>query len=344
MNLFDIKFKDFLPLLNHQFKDESQMLAKIEEVGKIFNHYRENLHLYRKDTALVAAYCVYYFTTNLPKLDAVLELLPDESLDLNSFDEIIDIGCGPGTFLIALARHMKNEQRLIGIDISKEMLEQAKSICDHYIPEKNLSLAEKYQDQGAKNKLVLFTHSLNEMQIEDALKYIDQIKPDKILFIEPGTKELFEKILSLRDKLIKDFQCVYPCKSNSGCPLDSNSDWCHQYIMVKHSQEVESMTQKLSRNRRLLPLTVHLYSKEKMSVKRSKAFLVRVLKPSKFALNWEACILEGESQKTITLEIMLKPYSKQEKKELHDITAGHEFDFEIVKELGDGRLRAKLIS
>ncbi|MCO4755923.1 MAG: hypothetical protein KC478_15690 [Bacteriovoracaceae bacterium] len=96
-----LSFEELRPYLLHQFKNESQMLSSIEEVGKFFNFYRDNLDKYLNEERLVSAYCAYWLTTNYPKLFEVLKLLP-KSFDISSFDRVVDIGTGPGTFMLAL--------------------------------------------------------------------------------------------------------------------------------------------------------------------------------------------------------------------------------------------------
>lgn len=79
------------------------------------------------------------FTTPLPNLS---ELAPD--LNINS--RILDLGCGYGRALFYL--YQKGFKNLVGIDISKELIDQAKKTCPnakYYVQDfESISLKERF--------------------------------------------------------------------------------------------------------------------------------------------------------------------------------------------------------
>lgn len=330
----------------YEFKGEDQLLKSVAQVGKLFNFYRENLDEYKNDEQLVSAYCAYYLTTNYPKLFETLKLL-GQNFDLNSFSRVVDIGTGPGTFLLGLSELLAPEVELGGVDISPTMLRQARKILDGLRPDREVALSqylgELFSIKPQKGKsLLLFTHSLNEMTPQQGIDYAKALNPDSILLIEPGTKESFGKALKLREWAIsQDYHVTYPCFSNASCPLNLEQDWCHQFIQVTHSDDVERMTQKLHRNRRLLPMVVQLYQKQ--CVERSdNARLIRVKTPTKHSLEWQLCHRDGEMNAVFDAEISKRGYSKKEIKELEDINAGIDVRFEVEKRM-EQKSRIKLL-
>ncbi len=342
MDYETISFEALRPYLAHEFKNESQMLKAIERVGKLFNHYRENLSDYREDPELVSAYCAYYLTTNYPKLFEVEKLLGGK-LRFEDFNRIIDIGTGPGTFLLALDKICDESSRLEGVDISQTMLDQAARILEGLAPGREFKLGKHVSPrQEGDETLLIFTHSLNEMPLESAANYIEKVRPKAILLIEPGTKEVFSRVLELRKFCIDSGMNVqYPCFSNGPCPLNLEEDWCHQFIQVKQADDVESMTQKLHRNRRLLPLTVQLYTRSEATLDSSKARLVRVKRPTKHSLEWQLCEANESSNQVFDVEVPKRGLSKRQIKEAQEIMAGEEVEYEVSKALeGKTRIRA----
>lgn len=331
----EINLQNLMPHLLYQFKSEHELEKTIEKVGQIFNHMRENIESYANDEKMISAYVAYYLSTNIPKLSHVLDMV---GIDLNDYENFYDIGTGPGTFLIA-AHAMNPKLNLVGIDKSDLMLAQAMQILKGLGVNSDYSLGKKVGEFEKKKSLVLFSHSLNEMSENEVGNYLKLIEDQDVLIIEPGTMEVFNKLMPIREKMIeRGYEVKFPCHSNKACQLNPATDWCHQYIMVKHNDEVERLTQKLHRNRRLMPLSVFFYSKS-AEAQTCMARLIRVHKPTKFSIEWEVCMSDHSIQR---LEIPIKHYSKKEQKELLKVTAGSAVNFEVIKELSD-RLRVKLI-
>lgn len=330
----EINLENLRPHLLYQFKSEHELEKSIEKVGHIFNHMRENLDKYSSDEKLISAYVAYYLATNYPKLASVLSMV---DIKLEDYETIVDIGTGPGTFLFA-AHALNPSIELVGIDKSDLMLTQAMKLMKGLGVNSPSSFGTKLISQKREKTLFLFSHSLNEMSESEIDKYIKEIGDQDILVIEPGTKEVYQKLMIFREKMIGlDYHIHFPCSSNASCNMDAEHDWCHQYIMVKHSEDVERMTQKLHRNRRLLPLVVHYYSK-KIRKTATRATLVRVFKPTKHSFEWEVCMPDHS---LIRLEIPIKKYAKKEQKQILNITAGAKVEFEVLKELKD-RLRVEV--
>ena len=330
-----ISLSEIKDCLLYEFKDDHALGKSIEEVGKIFNHMRDHLSDYYDDEKLISAYVAYYFTTNIPKFEKAITMA---GVDLSEYDNLVDIGTGPGTFLIA-AKAMHHKLHLYGVDHSDLMLKQAQKIFNYFYSLDDVTLTKNLNPPKEGKTLYLFSHSLNEMDENTYLNYLRQIADSDILLIEPGTKESFIKILNVREHLIQNgYKVHFPCHKESPCPMNPEKDWCHQYMFVTHADDVEVMTQKLGRNRRLLPICIQYYRKSEKTP-RDEAMLVRVLRPTKHSLEWVVC---DKNNAMINLEIPIKQFSKKEAKEMQKVTAGHLVQYEVIKELPE-KLRVKLI-
>lgn len=330
----DITLENLRPHLLYRFKSEHELEKSIEKVGAIFNHMRSHLDEYANDEKMISAYVAYYLATNFPKLESVLNMV---GIDLSDYKSLIDIGTGPGTFLLA-AHALNPHLELVGIDQSDLMLNQAMKLTKGLGVNCPISFGKKLLKENNDKNLFLFSHSINEMLDAQIDSYLDTIDNQDILIIEPGTKEVYQKLMLVRQKMIeKNYNIHFPCSSNESCLMNQEHDWCHQYIMVKHSEDIERMTQKLQRNRRLLPLVVQFYSKKEKS-KSVHARLVRVFKPTKYSFEWEVCMPDHS---LVRLEIPSKIYSKSEQKRVVNVTAGSKVEFTLIKELKD-RLRVEV--
>ena len=346
------------PFLIYQFKSDSELVQTIEQISKNFTSERENISQYLEDPKMVAAYAAFYMTTNMPKLDAVIEKLGDFNKLIEDRD-IIDIGCGPGTFLLALRqRYPQNANQFIGVESSPLMRKQALRIAD--------GLGLKVQITGdiknirSKNPLVIFGHSVNEMGAKTALSYIKKIDPYCLLFLEPGTKQAFAPMMEIRSILLQsDYDIHFPCPSNAECPMAKDtSDWCHQYLYIQQDINVQRLGQMAKKNRNLLPMIIHAYAKNEFRTRPTNASLadsqyqtgrvVRYLRQTKHSFEWQLCmaengnIPENDSNHLMTVELPKRGLSKKDVKQLEQIYAGDLLNYQVVRTIEEGKVRIDL--
>lgn len=334
-----MKFEDIRPFLLYNFKSDHELIKAIEELSLKFTQEREHITDYLSDPRLVSAYAAFYLTTNIPKLEAVFKWLPAAWLEELKKTDFVDLGAGPGTFSLAY-KNWGGSGSITQIEISSLMQEQARALMKGLYPTAELHQMKSWKGEKGKPKFVLFGHSANEMGADVALRYLREIDPDHILFIEPGTKTFFPEMLKIRDALIQDgFHNLYPCPTQEACPMrQSANDWCHQFIHVSHSQDVERLSQMMKKDRKLLPLTVHAFSKTYGPADQTQR-LVRVLPSTKFSFEWEVCT-GGDIEH---YQIMKRPYDKKAIKELEEVLAGASLEVELEKDLEKSK-RVKLLN
>lgn len=326
-----MKLAELLPHLIYAFPNESDLIKAIEELSRKFTTEREKIGDYLKDERLVSAYTAFYLMTNLPKLSSVMEWMPDEwKKDLRSC-ALVDLGAGPGTFSFAWKDYL-GSQAIYQVEKSPIMRKQARKLWDGL--QAPIEMKQEGKPEGAS--VLLFGHSANEMDVQDALDYVAKYSPEHILFIEPGTKEFFTKMLAIRRELIvHGWNILYPCPEATECPMNGTENWCHQFIQVKHDPDVERLSQIMRKDRKLLPLTVQAFSK-KIYPKASER-LVRVLPETKFSFEWQVCHLNVLED----YQVMKRGMDKLTEKGLSQILSGAEVKSELEKDVS-GKKRVKL--
>lgn len=341
--LFAMNLNKILPHLIYQFKSETELITNIQKVSENFTTKRENLRDYLKSEKLISAYTAFYLTTNLPKWNEVLNKISLSKEELADF-EVIDIGTGPGTFMLA-ALDDNPQQVIYGFESAELMRNQGNKLIKNLFPGTNAQIYSHLNAIGEKRKkrLGVFGHSANEMEVHQVLKLIKSLELDKVLFIEPGTSTYFAKALDIRSELLKlDFKISYPCASQKTCPMSSGDDWCHQFLYIKQAPDVERLCQILKKDRKLLPQTIHFFEKEQTQTNEELSRIIRVYKPTKFGLEMQVCQSRAGENYLFDIQQLSRHRSKKEMKELSKILAGDKVSFEIVKELERGKLRVDI--
>ena len=325
MNLSKLK-----PFLIYDFKSDADLLDAIEEISTKFTRQRDKISDYLKDERLISAYTAFYLLTNIPKLAEVLKWLPDDWINELKNSDFIDLGSGPGTFSLAWKEQEGISGDFYQIELSSLMKEQGRKIWKGVHATK-LFQASKWEWNTHRPKFLLFGHSANEMGADMAVQYIDRINPEHLLFIEPGTKEFFPTMLKIRSHLLaQGYSILFPCPNHQKCPMANHEDdWCHQFVQIKQELEIERISQMARKDRKLLPLTVHAYSRTYVPQNPPER-IVRVLTETKFSLEWEVChknVLEH-------YQVMKRDLSKQNSKEYGSLLSGQAIETELVKNLG----------
>ena len=345
-------------LLNPELSD-SEFKKLLPKISANFTSHRERIEKYVLSSQMVSAYALFYVPTNYPKLFFLMNQLPAEVRESIKKCDFIDVGTGPGTYLLSFLDFIEakvNEgQNIFGIDQSSLMLEQAKKVMTGFFPNlmRSIKFHKNREDLSIelsreKNKRMLFFgHSLNEMGVSEAKNWVDELTPEFVSFIEPGTPKTFESILIMR-KIMKEkgYQVIYPCSSLSlGCPMEGSQDWCHQVLKMVHDPWVERLCQLVSKNRRVMPLIAHIYRKADKKVictdGPKKVTLIRVLKETKFSFKWQVCLsLSGKEKgdshpnhSLVTVDILKKHYSKKEQKALKKVSVGEIVYLNKLKEI-----------
>lgn len=336
---FFLSIEDIRPhLLNPNLK-ESDMVHFIKEMSMKFTKKREQIGDYVLDDDHVSSYAALYLTTNIPKLHFLLSKLSPEVLNDIIKRPFIDIGCGPGTFSLGLSLLFeKTPPEVICVDSSKVMLNQAEKILKGFFSGVNLKTLQRFSEKRAESVL-FYGHSINEIGIQKVQDQIMMVDPEYVIFIEPGTSELFTELKKLREALLDSYDVLYPCPSSALCP----NDWCHQVLRTSHDSSVERLSQLVSLDRKILPMTAHVYKRKTGLAPSAEATIIRFITETKFSFEYEVCFFEEGQNKNVIVEIQKKQLDKKGEKHFKNLNVGEKITFSVEKVIGE-KYRVKLLS
>lgn len=323
-------------LLNPNLKD-TDIARLIPEMSFKFTKARDQITDYVQSEDHVSAYTSLYLPTNIPKLHFLLEKLPEETLlDLEN-RPFIDIGSGPGTFSLGWSfLFQKAPQEIIAVDTSRKMLEQAKKIMNGFFPEAKFRTETRFHEKRT-DSVLFFGHSINEMGTHKAQDLIMSVDPEYVIWIEPGTSELFKELKKLRENILDHYDVLYPCPSAAACP----SAWCHQVLRTSHDHSVERISQLVSLDRKILPMAAHIYRRKQAAAFTNEPTTIRYINETKFSFEYEVCYKTEDKNRLDIIEIQKKQLSKEQEKHFKYADVGEKISFEIEKVVGK-KLRVKL--
>lgn len=336
---FTLSVEELKPHLLISNMTEPEIVKAIKDMSAKFTTKRDQISDYVLDHRQVSAYASFYLPTNIPKLHFILDKLPADVLEDFKNRPFIDMGAGPGTFslgykmLMGIGSHVE----MIAVDTAQIMLDQATKLMNGFFPGAKFQTVRKFSEKKS-NSILFFGHSINEMGIDKAQDQIMTIDPEYVMWIEPGTSEFFHDLKKLRSQLLESYDVLYPCPGNAGCP----SDWCHQVLRTSHDPSVERLSQLVSLDRKILPMSAHVYRRKQKLVIDNGPVTVRFLNETKFSFEYEVCLQnENAENRNVVIEIQKKQLSKEEEKAFKHANVGERLNFEVEKKIQE-KLRVKL--
>jgi len=138
------------------------------------------------------------FAATFPHVrDEVTRYLGRAGLELSRFREILDFGCGPGRFLLALEPALASGQRLTGCDVCRECVDWCRDNVDFARVEQN-GIEPPLPFAAGRFDLVyalsVFTHLRLDLQFRWARELYRVLQPGGVLFASlhgPGFFEVF---------------------------------------------------------------------------------------------------------------------------------------------------------
>lgn len=324
-----ITLEQIRPYLLNVNISEKEVIRNIAEISNKFTKNRTQIEDYVEEENLVSSYALFYLPTNVPKFEFVFSKLDETIQNQMLNNTFIDVGCGPGTYSYAISQ-LGHKSETICIDKSKLMLKQAESILSNAFKNKQFKFQSKITDK-LNNSTLFFGNSINEMGIQNAVDLVNIVSPEIVMFIEPGTSELFLELKKFRKWLLEEYDVIYPCPSNAKCP----NNWCHQVLRMTHEQDVERLSQLVSLDRKIMPMTAHLYVKKNKTIPNTKVTLIRYLNETKFSFIYEVCEYGQNENQNIKIEILKKNLSKEQEKYFKNASIGDQINFVKDKLVGD---------
>ncbi|MCO4795272.1 MAG: hypothetical protein KC493_16255 [Bacteriovoracaceae bacterium] len=322
---------------------DNQIAKELKTISKNFTTDRDKIKDYVLSKKMVSAYSCFYLPTNVPKFDFLMSMLPLEVKTKIENSSFLDFGTGPGTYLLAFMNYFQGStSKIIGVDSSELMLEQAKKFVDSMFDEDQKVELLKKIPHGHSGGTLFFGNSLNEIGVTKASSIVKEVAPETILLIEPGTRESFSSIMEFRTNLLdKGFSINYPCPSASKkCPISEDKEnWCHQILRMVHGPEVERFGQLASLDRKSMPMISYCFSRTQIT-SPTKATLFRFMRETKHSFEWQVCLEDEEN--LIIFEIPKRNMKKKEVKDFTNLSVGIKFEYEVLKVLKSDFWRVKI--
>ena len=256
--------------LNSNLRAIKELAAAVKTISDEYiasdDSFKGNLF---KKQALRNAYLVYYLPANLIKIYPILDELfshPEISGFTGPEVSILDLGCGPGTFLLGVLEYLAGNKNLLsrgiqqinlwGIDQMEECLAAAREAIKNYLqaqlfaPEISWKLYFKAGSISSANfpysllpenkqfDLILAGNVFAEIEsaaYHQVVPFLEQLLSSHgtLLLIEPGTRAASRNLIHLRNMLLEQTALTLyaPCLERGLCPsLDNPKDWCHQKL------------------------------------------------------------------------------------------------------------------
>ncbi len=325
-----INLQILYPFLLNPEISEKEVIRNINEISNKFTKDRANIQDYVENENLVSCYALFYLPTNVPKFEFVFSKLSDSIQKQILKNPFIDIGCGPGTYSYAISS-LEHQGQVICVDKSKMMLKQAEKILTNTFKNKKFEFQNKLVNK-CDNATLFFGNSINEMGIQKAIDIVNVVSPEIVMFIEPGTSEIFLELKKFRNWMMTDYQVIYPCPSNEACP----NNWCHQVLRMTHAEDIERLSQLVGLDRRTMPLNAHVYIRRSYKVDPiSELTLIQFINETKFSFIYEACEYSEGKNHNIKIEFMKKDLSKERVKFFKNLSLGEKITFLKDRLVGD---------
>lgn len=307
---------------SYSFISDDDLVRAVTELNERYVFKREDLANKSLDARLASAYLYLYFTTNVPKLFKLLNYLPSELIKRIVQAPWIDFGSGPATYTVAWYAWLSSQgilfpKEALLVEKDPSMMELANKVLDKFLHHENILVTSSFTQKKFIHATLFFGHSCNELTLENLLQVIEEAQPQFVIFLEPGTPDVFKKMLEVRAHLLsRGYRVQFPCLQQKSCPMKQQDDWCHQYLHLRFPSSVERLSQMVSLRRQHSAVLFHVYERnpsQDSNVGEGHFRVVRGPEQNKGAWTWQVCNQEGE---LLWFESLTRHYSKDQLKKL----------------------------
>lgn len=253
----EIWIEKYLNRYQHSLQKPGPLAKAVLAVSKNFQSQESTTPWQTSDQW--AAYIGYYLPLNYIRSLKVIDEAKHWDL-FDGVDEIVDFGCGPGTFSKALAQDSElSFSTFSGYDIEGRLgalyLDTPRSGFD-------MSFKTGVPDRPKNSSLLVSSYTLNELsKIPDWL-----FNFKSMIIVEPSTKQAFPRLLELRKTLMEQgYQVIAPCPHSHQCPLqESKKDWCHDRVLWEQPEWFQKLENQLPIKNRTLTYSYLIATKKQI--------------------------------------------------------------------------------
>ncbi len=211
---------------------QQHSLSELQKISQsLTKTYRQDK---RSSLTFTLQEALVYALVRMPATYAVLysllekELIPHLTRAPRSF---LDVGSGPGTGLLVALALWPSLSDLQAVEGNASFIQQAQALIPTADQPKIAWHKKILPDlPSGVYDLTLMSYALGELPLhstEQVLTSLWERTGMALVIIEPGTKEGSERLLRVREILIKlGAMILAPCTHHQRCPL-KDTDWCH---------------------------------------------------------------------------------------------------------------------
>ncbi len=152
-----------------------------------------------------------------------------------SAKNVVDWGCGSGIAGRRVIAAWEGFESLTLTDVSPLAMRFAESRARENFPALRTRMKSDAADAAA-GSLLLVSHVLNEADDAAAHRLIAAARrAQEIIWIEAGTHADSRRLISVREKLLAEFEIIAPCTHAARCGMlaaENSAHWCHHFARV----------------------------------------------------------------------------------------------------------------
>src|SRR4030095_5503640 len=286
-------------------KDLRLFAQGAKSLSDLFTSERKDLAAnYLNDKKYRAGYLLYFLPLNFCKAQSILEKLPSSFFNRPKV-KILDLGCGPGTFSLALIDHLiqrktpgkkdRTEIEILALDQNYHVLKDAQILHEEMVEAlknkgyslrvnlavRTFDLRRGKPDTLLKNDqfdLIVASNFLNEWvssSSQEKAKFLEKIYqrhlPSEgfLILMEPGFQRSTRDLMALRDLILsrKGLNVFAPCLHQRECPMlaATDRDWCHFYIQWDQPPFMKELDRLLKNKNEFLKLSYMIFTSKHLS-------------------------------------------------------------------------------
>jgi ribosomal protein RSM22 (predicted rRNA methylase) len=156
---------------------------------------------------------------------------------------ILDIGCGPGTFLLSSSLAFPSLNKGLGLERSEDFCSISKTVLSAvpaFAPLCTVIRWDLAREAEVKGNYDLMTasYAIGELSVQAQERWLKVAKEQAkvLIIVEPGTPEGWKCLMRCRDIVLSlGGSLLAPCPHAQPCPFWGSDAWCHEAVRLQRS-------------------------------------------------------------------------------------------------------------
>ncbi len=273
---------------------------RLQDLRSVFLEGKQTSKDYWEDQRLLEIYDLTFGQRIAWKWNAILDELRDRGWKPSS-PQTVDWGCGTAVASRAFVERWPQEQI---------------KVWDRSPMAQNFAIKKLGADRASaliagENFVgtVLLSHILGELK-DDVLRRLlgSLAQADTIIWVEPGTKVMGQRLVEIREGLRSHFHLLAPCPHQERCGLlqqGHENDWCHHFAppptFIFHDRHWSEFNRRMKIDLRALPLSYLVLEKkgDSLGLPSLPCRLIGRPRFEKALVHWQECSETGVAERRL---------------------------------------------